>query len=214
VVVSNLPPPVTYGTLVADDQVSARFSRRVSRMTVGTSVIKVWLGLDGDVPDDLGYETFLRSSYGTTFCDGTLEDIGVVAPHRLDPACAPPGGAVVSLTAGAEATLNPDRLARCKVLAQDAITQVEARLIPGLRARSQVELVATPQTFFRYTGNPGGTIHGFRPVPAQSGPRRFPITGPVAGLLHVGGWTYAGSGFLPSMTSGLIAAQSAIRSLT
>jgi len=206
VVVSNTSPLHTYQRLVDANQVAPRFARKLSEMTVGTSVVKVWLGLDGDIASELGlpYETFLRTSYGTTFCDGTLEDIGVVAPHQLDPGCCPEGKSVISITAGAEAGLDADA-ARAQ-LAESALRAVERRLMPGLSDRIEEKVVATPRTFHRHTWNPGGTIHGFRPTPQQSGPRRLGVTGPVARLYQVGGWTYAGSGFLPSMTSGLIAA--------
>ncbi|MCO4746702.1 MAG: NAD(P)/FAD-dependent oxidoreductase [Proteobacteria bacterium] len=204
-VVSNASPPDTYGRLVDTSQVNRRFLRQIQAMSRGTSVIKIWLGMPKDaLPPGLPYETFLRTTYGTTFCDGTLEDIGVVAPHKLDPTCAPAGGAVLSITAGAEAFL--DRTEQHKALADAAVHEVESRLVPGLQAAADVRVVATPRTFYRYTDNPGGTIHGFRPVPSQSGPRRLGIGGPVGGLYTVGGWTYAGSGFLPAMTSGLIAA--------
>ncbi len=204
VVISNASPPDTYQRLVDTAQVDRRFIRRLGAMSRGTSVIKIWLGLPAAaLPVNLPYETFLRSSYGTTFCDGTLEDIGVVAPHSLDPTCAPEGGAVLSITAGAEATLEDTD--QHKLLARRAVQEVESRLVPGLVEAATVRVVATPRTFHRYTHNPGGTIHGFRPVPSQSGPRRLGITGPVGGLYTVGGWTYAGSGFLPAMTSGLIA---------
>lgn len=207
-VVANLSPLAVYGQLLAEDQVDPRFRRRLAQMAVGTSVIKVWLGLGRDaLGPDLPYETFLRRSYGTTFCDGTLDDLGVVANHRLDPGVAPAGGATLSITAGAEASLDPAHLERCRALAGDAVRAVEAGLVPGLRDAVEVEVVATPRTFHRYTANPGGTIHGFRPLPAHSGPRRMGATGPVAGLWHVGGWTTGGSGFLPSMTSGLVAAR-------
>lgn len=215
VVISNVSPLATYTRLVDDDQIDRRFRRRLDRMSVGTSVLKIWLGAARDpCPDDLPYETFLRASYGTHFCDGTLDDLGVVAPHRLDPGCAPPGGAVVSITAGTEARLEPELAEAHARLADEAVRLVEAGLVPGLRAASDVEVIATPSTFHRYTRNPGGTIHGFRPTPSQSGPRRFGIEGPIGGLLHVGGWTYAGSGFLPAMTSGLIAARTLQRRLT
>ena len=206
IVVSNISPLDTYQRLLAVGQVDRRFNNRLARMRLGTSVVKVWIGLPRPVRDDLPYESFLRTKYGTTFCDGTLEDIGVVAPANLDPTCAPAGGAVISITAGAEATLADADQDRYAALADEAVRQVDQRLIPGLIDDAEVRVTATPRTFHAYTRNPGGTIHGFRPIPSQSGPRRLGVTGPIGGLYHVGGWTYAGSGFLPAMTSGLIAA--------
>lgn len=205
-VISNVSPIATYLHLLDSDQVDRRFRGRISRAPLGTSVLKAWLGVPRELAAQVPYESFLRTRYGTTFCDGTLEDIGVVVPHHLDPACAPEHGAVVAITAGAEARLGEGDQERYRALAEEAIRQVDQRLLPGLIEGTEVKLVATPSTFHRYTSNPGGTIHGFRPIPSQSGPRRLGIRGPISNLYNVGGWTYAGSGFLPAMTSGLMAA--------
>ncbi|MCB9684861.1 MAG: NAD(P)/FAD-dependent oxidoreductase [Alphaproteobacteria bacterium] len=205
VVVVNGSPAHTVSELLAPGDTDRRAAARLRRAPLGTSVVKVWLGLSRDPdPDELPYETFFRGTYGTTTEDGGLEDIGVVLPHRLDPGCAPAGGAVVAVTIGAEPTLDEEE--RHRALAEQAVDRVRRRWLPWLAEAEVVRVVATPRTFHRYTSNPGGCIHGFRPIPSQSGPRRTPIGGLVDGLWHVGGWTYAGSGFLPSMTTGLTAA--------
>jgi prolycopene isomerase len=200
VVVSNVSPIQTYGGLLDVDLVGSRFRRKLDAMTLGTSMVKVWLGLDDPLPQ-AAYETFLRAAYSTRFRSGSLDDLGVVATHHLDPTCCPEGHGVLSITVGVEAH-DPAPAG----LADALVSEVERRLLRSLSGAIQTRVVATPATFERFTGNPGGTIHGFRPIPRQSGPRRLGATGPIARLLQVGSWTYAGSGVLPSMTSGLVAA--------
>ena len=213
-VVSNAPPAHTFGRLLSPGNIPPRFVRRLQGMSLGTSVLKVWLGLRsraGGEPSDIPYESFIRSSYGTSFTPMSLDDIAVVAPHRLDPTCAPSGHEVYSLTTGLEADPTCPGPDKVDELVKAMLHRVEQVLIPDLRARIVVQSVATPATFLDFTGNPGGTIHGFRSVPRQSGPRRVGIRSPVDGLFQVGGWTYAGSGFLPALTSGVIAARSLLR---
>jgi all-trans-retinol 13,14-reductase len=215
-VVSNASPLHVFGTMLPRDQVEGRFLRRLRSMTLGTSAVKVWLGLDVD-PRTLGllaYETFLRASYTM----GLLQppgDFSVVAPHLLDPGCCPPGHGVLSLTAGVWAEAPPpgqeqeavkDREA-ANALADELIEHLDRRLLPGLSDHVVVRTVATPSTFQRYSGSPGGSIHGFGSTPTQSGPRRMGVRTPVGGLFQVGAWVYAGSGFVPSLLSGLIAAR-------
>ncbi len=213
VIVSNLSPAVTWGRLLGD--AGGRGTRRVSAMRLGTSAVKVWLGLDVDpraLAPGLPYETFLREQPGTAASTDPVGELEVVAPHLLDPGCCPPGCGVLAITAGVEALADDDVAeARNRALADRMIAAVEDRLVPGLRAHVAVRSVATPRVFAQFTDNPGGTIHGFRPVPAQSGPRRPGAKGPIGGLLQVGGWTWTGSGFLPAMTSGVIAARMILR---
>jgi len=215
-VVSNAPPAHTLGSLLSPGNIHPRVVRRIQAMALGTSVLKVWLGVrsrDGSEPVDIPYESFIRSSYGTSFTPMSLDDIAVVAPHKLDPTCAPPGHEVYSLTTGLEADPTTPGPEKVQELVHEMLRRVEQALIPDLRARVVVKSVATPATFLGFTGNPGGSIHGFRSTPRQSGPRRLGIRTPVTGLFQVGGWTYAGSGFLPALTSGVIAGRSVLREM-
>jgi prolycopene isomerase len=211
-VISNLSPAVTFSRLIAEDAGQRRAARRTDAMALGTSAVKVWLGLDVDLAAALPYETFLRGEVGTAAAADAVDELEVVAPHQLDPGCCPAGGGVLAITAGVEARADdPAAEADCRALAERMVEAVERRMVPGLRDHVVVRSVATPGVFRRFTDNPGGTIHGFRPIPSQSGPRRPGAAGPIDGLLHVGGWTWTGSGFLPAMTSGWIAARMILR---
>lgn len=212
-IVSNLSPAVTWGMLLGGD--AGRAARRAAAMRLGTSAVKVWLGLDKDpraLAPGLPYETFLRGEPGTGASTDPVNELEVVAPHLLDPGCCPAGCGVLAITAGVEALADDDAAeSRHRALAERMVMAVEDRMVPGLRDHVVARSVATPRVFAQFTDNPGGTIHGFRPIPSQSGPRRPGAKGPVDGLLHVGGWTWTGSGFLPAMTSGVIAARMILR---
>ena len=206
-VVCNVSPIRVYGELLDDARMAARFRRRLASLPLGTSVVKLWLGLTHDLADrSLAYELFVRGHYEHTFRAASLDDIGAVLPHRVDPGCCPEGHGILSMSIGVEADPAQTPREAGEALADAMIERVEATVpgLEGLRDCIAVRSVAVPSTFHAFTGNPGGTIHGFRPVPRQSGPRRFPLRAPLNGLFHVGGWTYGGSGYLPSMTSGLV----------
>jgi all-trans-retinol 13,14-reductase len=209
-VVSNLSPALTASTLIDPDQVAPRALARLGSLAPSTSVYKVWLGLDHDPAElaSLAYETMLRSSYGEDNRCDTVGDCSLVAQHLLDPTCCPPGAGVLSITLGTEAGDEPGTPSvRGERIAREVIDRLDRTLLPHLARHVTEQAVATPATFARLAGVPGGAIHGFRPTPAQSGPRRPQVTTSVARLVQVGGWTYAGSGVTAAMASGLIGAR-------
>lgn len=202
-VVCAIAPTLFYENLL-DCGPPRRLARRLERLTLGTSVVKLWLGLDRDLPD-LPYEVFLRGAYTLRIEAGDPQHMTLVLQHRVDPTCCPPGQGVASLTVAVEAEPEEWTVERSQALAEAMLSRARIELGVDLNAHAVARSLSRPATFAHYAGHPGGTIHGSRAIPSQSGPRRLPIASPVGGLHHAGAWTYGGSGYLPSLTSGLIA---------
>ena len=75
-----------------------------------------------------------------------------------------------------------------------------------------VEVISTPITNTRYTGNIAGAIYGFAPTPDENPAFRLPQRAPIDGLWFAGAWTQPGGGYQPSIESGVAAADAVLTS--
>ena len=193
---------VGIGTLWRTDR---RFAERVRKLEMSPSTLVAHLGLDERF--DLrgagldGTYTVLAASPGR----GTPR-IGVTSPSLatgLRPALTL---GVYPAEMGEWAKLRaaaPDEYSRRKQEGADALIEaVERALLPGLSAAVRVVNVATPATFARYTGSPGGSIYDMAAVPGNYGLRRLPIRTPLPGLYH----PKLSHGILGAMLGGMQAA--------
>ncbi|MFC1594295.1 phytoene desaturase family protein [Candidatus Omnitrophota bacterium] len=73
------------------------------------------------------------------------------------------------------------------------------RVIPDLSKHIEIKEIATPHTFFKYTLNREGSIHGWAPLVSQIDKRIIPEKSPINGVFLTGHWiTKIGQGGLPS----------------
>ncbi len=212
-VVSNVNPQQTFGELTDPQEIDPRYLHRMTQMEPSVSCFKVWLGLKAPPRSKLSgpadYDIYLNTAYALKPADRfdpRAAPLSVVVPNHLDPSLVPEGKGILSITmlmdpkAYAEAEANaPDY----RAIAADAlIDRVEEALFPGLRGLIEVTEIATPITFERFTGNPGGSIYGWSARADQCGGARMDAVTPVDGLYLAGAWTQPGGGFSAVLRSG------------
>jgi phytoene desaturase len=212
-VVSNVSPQLTFGELTDPAEVDPRYLHRMKRMEPSVSSFKVWLGLKGEprssLEGPLDYDIHLSVSHerrGAERFDPRLASLSVVVPSHLDPRLVPEGRSMVfiSMLMGAEAYAAAEAAepAFRDRAADTLIQRVEAALFPGLRGLIELMEVATPSTFERFTGNPGGSIYGWSARADQCGGARMDAVTPIDGLFLAGAWTQPGGGFTSALRSG------------
>ncbi|MBW2453269.1 MAG: NAD(P)/FAD-dependent oxidoreductase [Deltaproteobacteria bacterium] len=222
VVVSNASPSHTVGELVDGVEVDGRYRQRLTRLEPSVSCVKVWLGLSRPVvragPAD--YQVYLCPSHDDAGAELHPETrrLSVVRPAALGPGHVPTGRDVVAITM----LVQPDSWQRARVaqpslaedLADRLVERVERQLMAGLRDVTVVRSVATPETFERYTGHPGGAIYGGHRAVGRAKGWRLDAETPVAGLWLVGAWTRPGAGVSSVLTSGFQTAQALLDALS
>jgi phytoene dehydrogenase-like protein len=93
-----------------------------------------------------------------------------------------------------------------RALVREVIGILDNRF-PGLAQHLERSDIATPATFFRYTGNWQGSYEGWLPTPRILG-RRIPYTLPgLEGFYMAGHWVVAGGGLPSAALSGRYVAQ-------
>lgn len=214
-VISNVCPLVTFGELLDEDAAPPRYRRRLQRLERSPSCFKVWVGAAGAL-EGADYDVRLAAE-GPHPPGGAIDaeraPISVVTPSALDPALVPPGRSVASISMivapAAYETLEAARPGARAAIADVLVRRAEA-VHPGLSARAEVMEVATPRTFARFTGNPGGSIYGYSPTVTQAGAGRPDHVTPLGGLFLAGAWTRPGGGFTAALWSGALAARRAL----
>ena len=206
VVVHNAPPAILTGSLLHRDWLPRRWSSRLESLELSVSAVKVWFGLDADVTH------FGPHAYETMYRDPGLPDwardgIAVALPSLLDPSCCPAGHGVVTVIATVPAATGEEQSSAYDGAGEQMLAALDARLLPGLSRHVQVLERATPRTFQRATGTPGGAIFGFAHTPSQVGPRRPDTRTPLEGLYLASGWANPGAGYTSSLIAGRNAAQ-------
>ena len=171
-----------------------RYQERLKHLERSRSCFKLWYATKRPL-EELGLEES-EVWYKHAYCYNespkeSLKDWTLVAESLLDPSAAPAGKGVFSITfpAAYEASEQiaaldePSYNAYKKQLVTETTRMLEERLFPRLSDDVELVEVATPKTFARYTGNPGGAIFGWKATPSQSGIRRLGTNTPVAGLI-------------------------------
>ncbi|MBX3190202.1 MAG: NAD(P)/FAD-dependent oxidoreductase [Labilithrix sp.] len=188
-VVSNASPQATIDLL--DDR-DVRWSAKIDRLRGSVSCLKVWLGLSSADEAWRDYDLYRVDERG--------EALSITMPHVLTGG--PPVIAITKLVETSRSVTRADA---------DALVAEAERALPTLRDRVVLREVATPSTFARFTGNPGGSIYGARAMIAQSGARHLPHATPFDGLWMAGAWVQPGAGFSTVLRSGRDAANEALR---
>jgi phytoene dehydrogenase-like protein len=77
------------------------------------------------------------------------------------------------------------------------------QMLPGFTDKVIVKLSASALTSYRYTLNYRGAMLGWEMSPAQLGPHRFDVVGPIERLYFVGHWVQPGGGITPVIVSAM-----------
>ena len=136
----------------------------------------------------------------------------MIAPSRIDPSAAPPGGESLCLFVLAP-WRSPGFWEAHRREMTDALVARAERVLPGLTACIRVAESSTPQTIERWTGNDDGAIYGWESIPGQGGAARLSPLTPWSNLYLAGHWTRPGSGISAAAYSGHLAARTVRRHL-
>jgi len=225
-VVSNASKISTFVELLDPEHVPEEIFVDMSGRTQSPSGLSVYIGLDCE-PGELGIDastTFIlpdEDISGKHFNQMKTLDMenGLVAfscYDVADPEFSPPGTCQVALVTlkYAEPWLRipPTQYAREKYRCAEAMILQMEKLCPDVRAHMEEVEVATPLTFMRYLGTPGGSIYGFEQYMKDSLFFEAPRVSPIKGLFLAGGWV-TDCGFEPTLKSGTSAAGAILRQM-
>jgi len=224
-IVANANAPDVFHKLLRPDECPAEYLTRLDSLQVSFSSFQVFLGLKEDIVAQSGVddtEVFCFHGYDpeAAYAAALRGDVGqsgwgVTLYDNLFSGYSPQGKNTLSIISAQgydpwqpyEANYFKGEKqayrAEKERLADILIDEVEARLLPGLRAAIEVREVATPLTNLRYTKNPRGAIYGFDQTPNNSGAQRLPHRTPVRNLYLAGAWTRPGHGYGAVIPSGL-----------
>ncbi len=199
-IISNICPFETYSHLMDANSVSEECIDYFRNYTPGISGLVLYMGLDCP-PEEVGFTDSFNLKYNSLNANkdfershklDVLEDPLVATCYTVDdPSVSPPGTSVLSAGTLKYAeeweALSPEEYHKAKYnAANDVINRLEERF-PGLRSHIEELEVATPITFERYLGHPGGAIYGFQ-QDLKSSVFFFPQESFVENLYFAGGW--------------------------
>jgi all-trans-retinol 13,14-reductase len=224
-IVANANVPDVFHKLLGPNDCPPEYLARIDSLQVSLSSFQVFLGLKEDIVEKSGVrdtEVFYSTGYDTEEAyaaalraDVEQGGIGVTLYDNLFPGYSPKGKNTLSIITlqgydpwqpyEADYFKGEKRAYRVEKerLADIMIDQVEAKLLPGLRAAIEVREVATPLTNQRFTKNPRGAIYGWDQTLNNSGPQRLPHRTAVKNLYLAGAWTRPGHGYGAVVPSGL-----------
>ena len=201
-----------YERLLPRGAVSDGLIRRLHNADIYGSHLSVFLGLDCNPASlGLGAELTLLTRDDVTREEHSAGDphktcVSVIAPSLRDPTMAPPGKGTLTLHCASRMEYcdhwktgpGLERGAayrECKnEYGRILVERVEQKLAPGLRQHIAYMDVATPVTFWRYTGNRDGSIMGATPSGRNIRRRIAHYQTPVRNLLLAGHWAEYGGG--------------------
>ena len=226
-VVSNASVWDTVEKLLPEEAKRARAARGDDAHTASTplcgSFVHLHLGIDAaglPPPEELGIHHLVVKDWGAGV-DGDRNVFNISIPTTLDPSQAPPGKHTVHIYGAANEPFekwesvergSPEYEAMKRVAADDLYAALE-KVIPDVRNRVEVEMVATPLTQRRFVRRHRGTygpgIDMTRHNLYGAGLAPGPATG-VEGLWGVGDSTYPGIGVPAAAGSGFFTANSLV----
>jgi prolycopene isomerase len=225
VVVSNASVPVTFRSMLQEDDYLKEYLNQVDTYSISLSSFQIFLGLKKDLIRELGikdseiffnngydpdsdYQSMVQSNvkhggYAVTLYDNVYKEYSPAGKNTLN---------IMTLDgydhwAPYESDYfqgNKDAYrAEKKRMADILIDKVEATLLPGLRSAIEVIEIGTPLTNLRYTGNYRGAVYGFDQTLNNTGQNRLGHKTPVKNLYLAGAWTRPGHGYGAVIPSGL-----------
>ena len=201
-VVSNIDAIYTFKKLLnckKKDVIS-----KLNKLKLSPSSFVVYLGLNVDLKKLLKNYcvTWKFSTYNINSCysdtkniidDNILKYIVCSFPSLHDHTLAPRGKSIVELFLLAPFKNKKFWDLHKEKIAHKMIKKAE-EVIPNLSRHIEVKEIATPYTFYRYTGNSRGAIYGWESSPSQIDKTIMPTETYVEGLYLAGHWTTNGFG--------------------
>ena len=171
-----------YEQMLPVGTVKPRLLKALRQADIYHSCFSIFLGLDCE-PTALGFggEAVNLTRGGQERAAHTSGDpqrtiITVLSPSVLDPTLAPPGKGTLIIhcpayldyqkqwQTGAGLARGEDYRGCKQEFAEILLDRLEATIAPGLRQHIEVLEIATPVTYWRYTGNSMGSISGVKPT--------------------------------------------------
>lgn len=225
VVVSNASAPQTLLELLEEDELPRGYRKRIQSAEASLSTFNVYLGLNASP------ETF-TNSHELILCDepdsnaqyaaiqkGAWDQVPFLAVNYglIDPSCAPPGQAVITLMTlapwnyrnvwetGGQLENYGANSAYQQLTNQvaDCLIDRAERHIPGLRAAIREKVVSTPLTNHHWTLNHQGAIFGTAQTTDNMYLSRLAPKTWIPNLVLAGAWTTPGGGQSAAMISGI-----------
>jgi all-trans-retinol 13,14-reductase len=204
------------------------YGMKLSQLKGTVSFTSIFLGIDGDVSDDLpDYERLwfpgkiLAPTLRNNIRMGHPEAGGVLVTNytKLGSQWFAPSGksnVVITLFDSIERwpTRNTQQYKQMKQQTTDHLWKfVQEKL--GFKFGEQVEHLemATPRTYERYLWTEWGTAYGYDATPDQIGPLRPAQKTPITNLWLAGQWTQPGHGFDACQASGFLAGKAICEAL-
>jgi phytoene dehydrogenase-like protein len=231
-VLSNASPHAVYGSMVHPaDGVPAKARRLTHARRPGSTAMVVYMGLDVP-PEKLNIENYsyfiaphvdtkrLYDECNVLRPDGPFYQ-AVVCPNIIIPDYSPPGTSVVTSTIlfgpDAWSGVTPETYHETKrAVAASIIRQLGRALKAPLEDHIEEIEIATPQTFSRFTGGFKGGIYGYEQdlwdsITVRQALHKDELF--IRGLEFVGGYSFMGHGYSPSIMSGNTAAKAVLHEL-
>ena len=209
VVVSAADGHTTIFDMLDGRYVDATIKGYYDNMTLFPPLVHVGLGIADplkEIPPTVS---------GISFPLATPVEIDGKKRHRLtmhvynfDPHLAPEGKTAVVVALNSdydrwqELRSDPDRYRAEKEAVADGLLRALEQRLPGVRAKVEMQDVATPVTWERYTGNWRGSYEGWLPTAKTM---RLQMSKTLPGLddfYMIGQWTTPGGGLPPAVSSG------------
>ena len=145
----------------------------------------------------------------------TMDGFSITAHCNSDPGFCEDGKFSLSLVGGTDpkkwlALDKKQYTSEKKRVIEKTIEQAN-RLYPGLKECVQIADLATPKTMLRYTANPLGAIMGLKCTCGSHRQIMKAANLPIKNIIMGGAWTNRLGGFMQSMKSGILAAESLIK---
>ena len=222
-VVSNASSIDTYIELIDKGKVPKKHLQVLGQSTIGTSIFVVYCGLDCE-PHEIGIreatnficETAEEEQYKYAKVLDIKNDTLLLTNYdAMGKSFTSPGISQAAICAVKYAepwlSVSPEEYNSVKYRCAEDILQRIEEVFPGFRAHIEEIEVATPLTFMRYIGTPGGAIYGFDQYNKDSNYFISPKS-PIEGLYTVGAWAGDG-GYQPTLISGGSAANAIIKEI-
>jgi C-3',4' desaturase CrtD len=195
-VVSAVPAVLT--DRIAHSVVGRRLERYLKRDadSLGSAIV-VFLGVpEEEVGDHRFTHHQLMCDYDSPLGNGNNMFISISSPG--DTESAPSGYRAVMISTHCELSdwidLNKDEYQRRKFEIGHRLLELTRRVYPKLAERAVVHEIATPRTFERFTGRPGGAVGGVRQTLFNSNQHAIPHDLGIPGFSLVGDTTWPGLG--------------------
>ncbi len=218
-IVCNAAAPVVFEKMIDSSVVDTEYLNQIRTPEIDCSTIVGLFGLKGTA-EEIGYDknmTIIGSYDLNTEFDRLMAgeykggQFSLINNTVVNPGDTPEGRTILQLLMNCDGKqwcgLDKEVYKKKKAELTEILIDRVAELIPDVRERIEVVVVATPHTVERYTSNPNGTVFGYRNTPTGHSIFRPNPETPVTGLYLAGAWGFQGSGYVPAIISGVSTAQ-------